>query len=1149
MPGPPTGTISGSFLGDDAARLFDALGDPVYVHDQTGRFLAVNEAACAALGYSRDEFLTLRVSDVETAIPPETARAMWERLKTEGVPLNAHGRHLRKDGSFVDVELRGTHMVRDGRDLFVILARDVTAQRQAQEVLRDSEAHFRTLIELSPFGIAVTLKDGRVLMANRRLADLLGQTTSALKGTTINDLYVDPQERARMLELYAFRGRVLEHEVRLRTRDPDTGADTARWFLVSWQPTRFEGQTAIVSWFQDVNHRHLAQSEMSDLHAELQYRIEERTRELGVEITERRYAEAALKETNEFLEQQVEERTRYLKREIEQRRRAEQEREKTEMELLDIIQTAPIAMGIAAQDGRFLFWNPMFYKLGRQNLDDRGKYNFSLDCSDPDLVQALQKQAIAGKLVEHVEAHVRTGNGDARWVLVSMRRLTFEGQAAILTWVFDITDMKEQAEALEEARQAAEDSARAKSVFLATMSHEIRTPMNGVITMAEMLGQTRLDAEQRHMLDVVTESANALVTIIDEILDFSKIEAGRVTLETVSLSLTQVVERVADLLAPKAAAKGLDLICRPTQDSHDHYGGDPHRLRQILINLAGNAIKFTEHGHVTLSVSRIDAAPRDSDNADAPHGIRFEVTDTGIGMTDQQMAGLFKPFSQADHTTQRRFGGTGLGLSICRTLVDLMGGRIGVHSTPGKGSTFWFEVPLTPRPERRDLSPPPIQGARAVVVSDSGTARDHFGGILDWAGAEAIPADTTDALKAALMLALVRDQPVDAVILDRRVEDAPALRLVDDILRIGAANPPRILAVVPRGSSETSRAAERPGVSAVIGWPVHGYEVAFALAVALGRLAPDAQSPWRRRLSDRPITGTTGTYQAPDRATAEREDCLVLVAEDNPTNQTVIRMLLDRLGLVADYAVNGVEALALFKGRSYGLVITDCHMPEMDGYELTERIRRREGEAAGARHTPIIALTADAIAGTAQACLERGMDDYLTKPVAVADLDAAITRWLPRALDLRHIKVPGMAADPPSEAPPSDPGATSSSAPAPDVDLVPDAPVLDTTYMADLVGGDTAVLKGLLAEFLESTQGDLRETVAALDDGRLEAARKAAHTVSGAARSAGALRLGTLCKQVEQALFHGDTKTPKALRDSLEPAFREVEAAIQALDG
>jgi CheY-like chemotaxis protein/HPt (histidine-containing phosphotransfer) domain-containing protein len=333
----------------------------------------------------------------------------------------------------------------------------------------------------------------------------------------------------------------------------------------------------------------------------------------------------------------------------------------------------------------------------------------------------------------------------------------------------------------------------------------------------------------------------------------------------------------------------------------------------------------------------------------------------------------------------------------------------------------------------------------------------------------------------------------------------------------------------------------------------------FTLSIALGRTPKDALCPWRRRDSDKPVGGGVGHYAAPDRATAEAAGTLILLAEDNPTNQTVIRMLMDRLGLVADLAADGREGLSLFETRHYGLVITDCHMPDMDGYELTERIRARETGLGAAARTPIVALTADAIAGTAKLCLDRGMDDYLTKPVAIADLEAAVARWLPRALDLRRPR--------PAGPPPPGPGADDSAADPEDdasagTDTGTDAtappgagatgagagePVLDTAYMLELVGGDAAMLKGLLEEFVESTGPDVAATVAALTDRRMEAAQKAAHAVSGAARSAGALRLGAVCKSIEQAVMAGDHEAAVALTAAVQPAFDEAVAAIRSL--
>jgi len=1139
----PDGKLTGLFQTDEAIRLLDQMGDPVFIHDRDGRFCAVNEAACIVLGYSREDLLGLRVTDIETTVTADRLRAMCDQIKAEDQPINLNGVHRCRNGSLLHVEVRGTHMVRDGRDLFVVAARDMTAHRQAAEVLRDSEKRLRGLIEHSPFGIAVTRADGTTLMVNARLASLLGRERACLERMNFADLYADAEERARLTELFAFRGAVHEKEVRLLAQD-EAGEPVCRHVQVSWQRTRFEGADAIVSWYQDLSHRRLADADMDDLHAQLQFRIEERTRELGVEITERRYAEAALREANEFLEQKVEERTLYLKKEIEQRRRAEKEREKTEMELLDIIESAPIAVGIADLDGRFLFWNPAFYRLGRQHIEDNGKVSFGLDFTDPDLMPSLQARLSAGEAVEHIEARILAGEDDLRWVLISMRRLSFEGQAAILTWVFDVTDMKDQAEALDEARQAAEASARAKSAFLATMSHEIRTPMNGVITMAEMLSQTRLDGDQRHMLDVVLDSANSLLAIIDEILDFSKIEAGRVTLETVSLSVMQLSERVCDLLAAKAEQRGLELLTCSDPDMPDHFGGDPHRLRQILINLVGNAIKFTETGHIAITCSLAEGDAPDPDDPTSARLVRFAVTDTGIGLTQEQMAGLFQPFSQADSSTQRRFGGTGLGLSICRTLIDLMGGTIGVDSTPGEGARFWFEVPLAPRPERRNLAPPPVDGARILLVGAATASLQHLEQILTWGQAEARLATSVDDVKGALMNALIGKAPIDALILDRHLEGEPATRLIDDIMRLGGETPPQVLAVVPRGSPSTSALAQKSGVFAVVGWPIHRFEVLFTLSIALGRTAPDALSPWRRRESDRAVSGGIGTWTAPDRHLAEQEGCLVLVAEDNPTNQTVISMLLDRLGLVADMAGNGLEALDRYNRKSYGLIITDCHMPEMDGYELTERIRVREGQPTTSHATPIIALTADAIAGTARQCLDRGMDDYLTKPIAAADLEAAIGRWLPRALELRRPRLTAQAMPTiPSDAPPL----AAPVSPTPETGANPQAAVLDTAALEDLVGNDATMLKTLLEQFIESSAPDVEATLAAIDAEDWDAAQKAAHAVSGAARQAGAAHVGALFKQVEAALLQGDHDTPLKLKAELRPAFEAAASAIQAL--
>ncbi len=498
---------------------------------------------------------------------------------------------------------------------------------------------------------------------------------------------------------------------------------------------------------------------------------------------------------------------------------------------------------------------------------------------------------------------------------------------------------------LKTAKVEAEAANVAKSDFLAMMSHELRTPMNSVVAMAELVDQTALDGEQRGMVSIIRHSAESMLSIIGDILDLSRIEAGRLSLDEVPFDLATVVEDVAQIVAPAAGEKNLEVVVDIDPAIPERLWGDPARLRQILLNLAGNAVKFTDHGHILL------AAEGSGD------GLHLLVADTGPGITAEAQTRLFNPFTQADNAVARRYGGTGLGLSICKRLVELMGGHIAVDSAPGQGSRFYFTVPM--RPAETAVTPPPmprLDGCRLAVL---------------------VQAPLQAALERLLLArgAILADHPGQA----------------DFVLYEGDAPP-----------------AGRPGVRLVpfhhldmaaghtmLRKPVRANELLAIIAAGTGRASPPPAS-----------AGTSPqAFRAPDRRRAEAERSVILVAEDNLINRIVLSKMLDRLGMVYDLAEDGRAALGYFRRHDcYGLVLTDFHMPEMDGVNLARAIR-----AGGAKDVPIIALTADALPQTGKLCAEAGMQGQLIKPLRQQALEEILARWLPRALALRQ---PGLTAPP-----------------------------------------------------------------------------------------------------------------------------------------
>ena len=1162
--------------------IWEKSADGMRLTDKDGILRAVNAAYCRIVGMAEEELLgKVYIVSYREGEDVDRLHANYrENYRTRNIPEHMERRVTFKNGRSAILELSNSFVENDGQDPLVLsIFHDVSESRRAEEKLRNSEDRFRSIWEKSVDGMRLIDKDGITRAVNPAFCRLVGLSEAELMGRPYTEHYgqgEDAQARmARFQAEYQTRS-IAEHMERRLVLHNGRAVDVE--LSISFVEVAGE-DPLVLTVFHDLTERKRVEAALresaflyhslvdnlpqnmfrKDLAGRFTFVNQRMCQEVGktreeiigktdADLFPTQMAEKYQRDDHRIIESQKtheileahfspEKGKTYVQVvktplfdaqgsalgiqgifwDVTERKRIEEQLAIERDLLRALLDNVPDRIYFKDTESRFLQASlALARRLGLKDaIEVVGKTDF--DFHPPELAREFhadeQRILLTGQPIINKIERQRATDGNDIWA--SVTKVPLRNRAGFITGIIgisrDITAIKRVERELQQARDTALESTRLKSQFLAAMSHEIRTPMNGVVGMIELLLDTDLSTQQREFAETVHSSAYALLHIINDILDFSKIEAGKLSLERTDFELREVVERSVELLAHRAQAKSLELICWMAPDVPVELRGDPVRLQQILVNLIGNAVKFTDHGEVVVRAIK-------EGETETTVAVKLSVQDTGIGIPSEAQGKIFEAFTQADGSTTRKYGGTGLGLSISRQLVELMGGKLELHSVVNEGSSFWFTLTLEKQPgATARTSSSRLAGARMLVVTENIHLRHALGSLASQLSLSCAGVRTADEALHALRDATHGDSPFDVAILDIKLPGADGLTLAQSIKAEPELTSTKLVLLTPMGQRLDTEIMKLAGLSGSMLKPVRLARLEESL---LRVLTQDGRS---LTLPTTPETTFLHPLKVPP---GEVRPLRILLVEDNSVNQRVALLQLKKLGYQPDTVLNGEQAVAAVQSKPYDVVLMDCHMPVMDGYTATRRIREWEGRTNSPR-LRILAMTADAGRGDAEQCFAVGMDDFITKPVHLPELSAALER-----AGTTGTERGGDATQSPAKTTGTE-------------EATLDFSVLASFRNLSEPGQPDPVIE-LIDLFLEDAPERLQAMHASVAQQDGEALQVAAHSLKGSARNLGARPLANICAELEHQAAASDWESTSPLLAAIGQEFDKLRALLAA---